>query len=239
MPPSAITGTSPAPSIASNTAVSCGTPTPVTTRVVQIEPGPTPTLTASTPRSTSDRAPSRVATFPAISCTSGKDSRTCAVASNTASAWPCAVSTTSASTPASISAFARVRKSPPAPIAAATRSRPISSLFAPGNCRRLWMSLTVISPFRRCSPSTTGSFSTRCLARIRSASSSVVPCGAVMRFLVIASATGRSRLRSNCRSRLVRIPTRRPSGSTIGMPETRNRFIRFVASRSVAVSGSV
>ena len=37
----------------------------------------------------------------------------------------------------------------PAPIAAATRRRPISSLLAPGNCRRLWMSLTVISPFRR------------------------------------------------------------------------------------------
>jgi hypothetical protein len=34
-------------------AVSCGSPTPVTTRVVQIEPRPTPTFTASTPRSTS------------------------------------------------------------------------------------------------------------------------------------------------------------------------------------------
>ena len=30
-------------------ALTCGTPTPATTRVVQIEPGPTPTLTASTP----------------------------------------------------------------------------------------------------------------------------------------------------------------------------------------------
>src|SRR3989454_158606 len=57
MPPSAMTGTSPAPSTASRMAVICGTPTPVTTRVVQIEPGPTPTFTASTPRSTSDRAP--------------------------------------------------------------------------------------------------------------------------------------------------------------------------------------
>src|SRR5213083_2483910 len=57
MPPSAITGTSPAPSTASTMAVICGTPTPVTTRVVQIEPGPTPTFTASTPRSTSARAP--------------------------------------------------------------------------------------------------------------------------------------------------------------------------------------
>src|SRR5216110_2068957 len=56
MPPSAITGMSPAPSTASNIAVSWGTPTPVTTRVVQIDPGPTPTFTASTPRSTSARA---------------------------------------------------------------------------------------------------------------------------------------------------------------------------------------
>ena len=34
-------------------AVNCGTPTPVTIRVVQIEPGPIPTLTASTPASAS------------------------------------------------------------------------------------------------------------------------------------------------------------------------------------------
>src|ERR1051325_5881425 len=57
MPPSAITGTSPAPRTASRIAVIWGTPTPVTTRVVQIEPGPTPTFTASTPRSTNARAP--------------------------------------------------------------------------------------------------------------------------------------------------------------------------------------
>src|SRR2546428_11793346 len=51
MPPSAISGTSPAPATAPRIAVICGTPTPVTTRVVQIDPGPTPTFTASTPRS--------------------------------------------------------------------------------------------------------------------------------------------------------------------------------------------
>ena len=49
---------------ASYTAVTCGTPTPATTRVVQIEPGPTPTLTASAPASMSACAPSRVATLP-------------------------------------------------------------------------------------------------------------------------------------------------------------------------------
>ena len=46
MPPSAITGMSAffAASTASMIAVSCGTPTPATMRVVQIEPGPMPTL---------------------------------------------------------------------------------------------------------------------------------------------------------------------------------------------------
>ncbi len=68
IPPSAMTGMS-VPfnaSTASDTAVICGTPQPVTIRVVQIEPGPMPTLTASTPASASAFAPSPVATFPAI-----------------------------------------------------------------------------------------------------------------------------------------------------------------------------
>ena len=67
-PPSAMTGT-PAPSqteAAFMTAVICGTPTPVTTRVVQIEPGPIPTLTASAPASMRSDAASAVAIFPAI-----------------------------------------------------------------------------------------------------------------------------------------------------------------------------
>ena len=51
MPPSAMTGTPAAatPSIANWIAEICGTPTPATMRVVQIEPGPMPTLTASAP----------------------------------------------------------------------------------------------------------------------------------------------------------------------------------------------
>ena len=55
MPPSAMTGTPcrTRHSAQSKTAVTCGTPTPATTRVVQIEPGPTPTLTASAPASIS------------------------------------------------------------------------------------------------------------------------------------------------------------------------------------------
>ena len=59
-------------------AVTWGTPTPVTTRVVQMLPGPMPTFTASTPRRTSSRAPASVATLPAMSWTSGNASRSCA-----------------------------------------------------------------------------------------------------------------------------------------------------------------
>ena len=62
MPPSAISGT-PVLASASATfwiAVICGTPTPATMRVVQIEPGPMPTLTPSAPWSTSAFAPSPV-----------------------------------------------------------------------------------------------------------------------------------------------------------------------------------
>ncbi|CAB4547227.1 unannotated protein [freshwater metagenome] len=49
---------------ASMIAVICGTPTPATTRVVQIDPGPTPTLTASAPALISACAPARVAMLP-------------------------------------------------------------------------------------------------------------------------------------------------------------------------------
>ena len=39
-------------------AVTCGTPTPATTRVVQMEPGPMPTFTVSAPAFSMARAPS-------------------------------------------------------------------------------------------------------------------------------------------------------------------------------------
>ena len=52
--------------LASIIAVICGTPIPATTRVVQIDPGPIPTLTQSAPASKSAHAASYVATFPAI-----------------------------------------------------------------------------------------------------------------------------------------------------------------------------
>lgn len=53
-------------SATSATAVICGTPTPAMTLVVQIEPGPIPTLTASTPASIKASAASLVTILPAI-----------------------------------------------------------------------------------------------------------------------------------------------------------------------------
>ena len=49
-------------------AVNCGTPTPATTRVVQMLPGPMPIFTASTPAPIKASAPSGVATLPAMTC---------------------------------------------------------------------------------------------------------------------------------------------------------------------------
>ena len=71
MPPSAITGVRllRPTATASMMAVSWGMPTPATIRVVQIEPGPIPTLMASAPASINACAPSPVATLPAITCT--------------------------------------------------------------------------------------------------------------------------------------------------------------------------
>ena len=86
-PPSAIMGTS-VPAKAhetSYTAESCGTPTPATTRVVQIEPGPIPTLMPSAPASTRALAASPVATFPTIISCSGN----AALAARSLSITPC------------------------------------------------------------------------------------------------------------------------------------------------------
>ena len=125
MPPSAITGTSPAPSTASKTAVSCGTPTPVTTRVVQIEPGPTPTFTASTPRSDERRAPVARGDVAGDELQSGSARARPPSPGARLREWPCAVSMMSTSTPASTSAARARFEVAAAPIAAATRRRPM------------------------------------------------------------------------------------------------------------------
>src|SRR5919204_532203 len=110
-------------------AVTCGTPTPATTRVVQIAPGPIPTLIASAPASISASVASAVAMLPAI--TSPPHCRfSRRTISTTFRECPWAVSTTSTSAPASASAAARSSASGPTPTAAPTRSRPWSSFVA-------------------------------------------------------------------------------------------------------------
>ena len=84
----------------------CGTPTPEITRVVQIEPGPMPTLTASAPASIRSRAPSAVATFPATTSMSQRFLMFLTV-SITLAECPWALSTTSTSTPLAIRLSAR------------------------------------------------------------------------------------------------------------------------------------
>ena len=102
MPPSPNTGT-PLPSRATATrdmALICGTPTPATMRVVQIEPGPMPTLTASAPAFTRSSAASAVTMLPPTTCMSGWAFLILATVSNTPREWPCEVSTTITSPPA-------------------------------------------------------------------------------------------------------------------------------------------
>jgi hypothetical protein len=71
-----------------STAVICGTPTPATIRVVQIEPGPTPTLTASAPWSISASAASPVTMLPPMTWSCGKFFFTHFTRSSTPCEWP-------------------------------------------------------------------------------------------------------------------------------------------------------
>ena len=202
-------------------AVTCGTPTPATTRVVQIEPGPTPTLTPSTPASMSAWAPLLVATLPPITSMSVL-ALSCLIMSSTDCAWPCAVSTMRKSTPASMSAWARRLASSPTPTAAPTTRRPPSSLVAFGNFSLLVKSLTVMRPRSRPASSISGSFSTLCSLRSFSARSASTPTGAVTRGMgVMTSATRRDRSLSNLMSRLVTMPRSLPSSLVTGTPEIR------------------
>ena len=143
-----------------------GTPMPATTRVVQIEPAPMPTFTASTPASIErlgrlgrgDVAGDEIG----VRELAADAARPCRC---TPCEWPCAVSMTSTSTPAATSACARSIESLAMPMAAPQRSRPSASLHAFGYLIPFWMSLTVIRPFSRKSLSTTRSFSTLCWCR--------------------------------------------------------------------------
>ena len=91
MPPSAMTGTPcfEQASTAPITAVNWGTPTPVTILVVQMEPGPMPTLMPLAPQSIRASAACGVPTFPAIIWASGPAwSRIARTVSRTPWEWP-------------------------------------------------------------------------------------------------------------------------------------------------------
>ena len=203
------------------TAVSCGTPTPATMRVVQIEPGPTPIFTAEAPASMSASVPSAVATLPPTIGRSRQVRRSSATVSSTDAEWPWAVSTTTTSTPASTSACARSSRSGPTPIAAPQRSRPIGSFDAVGKRSLFSMSLIVMSPRRSPCSSTTRSFSIRCLWRSSRARSIVVPGGTVTRpsFVITVEISAVVSFTKR-RSRFVRMPTAFP-WRVIGTPEMR------------------
>jgi hypothetical protein len=151
------------------TAVICGTPTPATMRVVQMEPGPMPTLTASAPASTSAGPPRRWRC-----CRRSPARREVALIQRTRSStpweWPCAVSTTSTSTPASTSAATRssVPRRPPRRRRRAG-ARGVAQAF--GKSSAFWMSLTVIMPRSSKASLTTSTFSMRCLCSRRCTSS--------------------------------------------------------------------
>ena len=157
------------------------------------------------------------------------------IISTMARLWPWATSQTMTSTPASIRVRARLYASSPKPIAAATRSRPESSLVASGNCSLLVKSLTVIRPRSRPSASTSGSFSILCRRSSSSASGLLTPTGAVISGVrVITSRTRVSGSVTKRMSRLVMMPTRVPAASVTGRPEMRNLPQRMSTSRTVS-----
>ena len=233
IPPSAIRGISFSLVMrkTSEIAVICGIPAPEIIRVVQIEPGPTPTFTASTPSAMSSLAASVVPMFPAMSSWSGSSFFIIFTVSMTFWEWPWAVSITNTSTFAWTKALALSRVSPLTPIAAPTLNRPKSSLQALGYWILFRMSLYVIKPLRWKFSSTIRSFSILCLWKSFSASLSDVPNGTVINSFVIALSIEMLSRVSNRMSRLVRIPTSLLFSSVIGRPDILYFFITSFASK--------
>ena len=72
-------------------------------RVVQMEPGPCPTLMAFAPQSARYSTPAALVTLPAMMGSFGNASRNTFTVSPTPRLWPCAVETATTSTPRSTS----------------------------------------------------------------------------------------------------------------------------------------
>ncbi len=158
--------------------------------------------------------------------------------SSTPFEWPCAVSTTTTSTPASRNAPTRSSVSGEVPTAAPTRRRPDGSLQARGNSVAFWKSFTVIMPRSSWSPLTTSTFSMRCLCNSSSTSSFGAFSRTVMRrsLGVMTVDTGASSFSSKRRSRCVTMPTSL-APTTTGTPEMPLDLVSSMTWRMV-VSGA-
>ena len=131
---------------------------------------------------------------------------------------PCAISTTSTSTPASKRDSLLSKKSPFTPTAAPTSGLPFLSLDAYGKSALFVISLLVINPLIIPELSTIGNFSILCLCKICFASSNVTPGFAVTTSLVITSEIIPLELANN-KSLSVTIPTNFELESTTKRPE--------------------
>ena len=147
------------------------------------------------------------------------------------------MSTATASAPASNIASALSTPFSPVPVAATTRSLPLSSLQDNGLSRDLLMSLTVIRPENPPSSSTTTSFSILWWCRSFLASSMSTCSGTVTRSVVITSDTSVPGSSTNLMSLLVTIPTMLPSPAITGKPEKPYWSFRERSSPTV-ISGS-
>ena len=197
IPPSAMT-TCPvfaAASAQSRIAVICGTPTPATIRVVQIDPGPIPTFTASAPgvdqrprplggrhvaRHDLHRVRVRASAAPPPRPRSSNARAPCRSPPRRRRPRP---APPTARSPAS-----------PTVEAAATRSRPSSSLAASGFSTACSVSLSVRSPVSRPPWSTTSSFSIRRASIIPLASPRSAGSRSMARFSLVIIALHRRRV---------------------------------------------
>ena len=188
-------------------AVSWGTPTPATTRVVQIEPGPMPTLTASAPASTR-AAPPRGGDVAGDDLGGVGQAPDGATLSITPREWPCAVSTTITSAPAAISASAR---SSPGRAGADGGTDPQPALLVlagVGEALRLLDVLDGDQPDQAVAVVDHQQLLDPMLVQEPMASSRPTPSVTVTRrSAVISSRTGRSLRGTKRTSRLVRMPT--------------------------------
>ncbi len=157
---------------------------PAITLVVHIDPGPTPTLTASAPAFIMAFAPSSVPMLPAISSIPLKFDLVALMVSITLFECPCAVSIIITSQPTFNNESILSSVSAPTPTAAPHLSLPIVSLDAVGYFSIFSISFMVIRPRSLNSSLTTGSFSILNLCSSSLASSRLVPSLTVTSFFL-------------------------------------------------------